>query len=39
MDIVDDAAGEQRQSLLPGERRRRDSLPPDAPGIAAEADT
>lgn len=33
MDIIDDAAGEDRQSLLPQERRRRDSLPP---GEAAE---
>lgn len=30
MDIIDDAAGEERQSLLPTERRRRDSLPPGA---------
>ena len=28
MDIIDDAAGEDRQSLLPPERRRRESLPP-----------
>lgn len=28
MDIIDDAAGEDRQSLLPTERRRRESLPP-----------
>ena len=34
MDIIDDAAGEERQSLLPGERRRRDSLPPGAPEAA-----
>ncbi len=31
MDIIDDAAGEDRQSLLPGERRRRDSITPGAP--------
>ena len=29
MDIVDDAAGEDRPSLLPEDRRRRDSLPPE----------
>lgn len=34
MDIIDDAAGEDRQSLLPEERRRQDSLLPDAPGDA-----
>jgi len=28
MDIIDHAAGEERASLLPTERRRRDSLPP-----------
>jgi len=28
MDIIDDAAGEERQSLLPAERRKRDSLLP-----------
>lgn len=28
LDIIDDAAGEERQSLLPTERRRRDSIPP-----------
>ncbi|MCC6876716.1 MAG: hypothetical protein IT378_20605, partial [Sandaracinaceae bacterium] len=28
MDIIDDAAGEERASLLPEERRRRESLPP-----------
>ena len=31
MDIIDDAAGEDRQSLLPDERRRRDSVIPGAP--------
>jgi hypothetical protein len=30
MDIIDDAAGEDRKSLLPGERRRRDSMLPGA---------
>lgn len=30
MDIVDDAAGEERKSMLPGERRRRDSVVPGA---------
>lgn len=35
MDIIDDAAGEERQSLLPPERRRT-SLPP-APGAEEEA--
>jgi len=31
MDIIDDAAGEERTSLLPEERRRRDSQPADEP--------
>ena len=30
LDIIDHAAGEERQSLLPDERRRRESLPPGA---------
>jgi hypothetical protein len=29
MDIIDDAAGEDRKSLLPDERRRKDSEPPE----------
>lgn len=29
MDIIDDAAGEERKSLLPDERRRRESVSPD----------
>ncbi|MEZ4339385.1 MAG: hypothetical protein R3B82_22410 [Sandaracinaceae bacterium] len=36
MDIIDHAAGEERQSLLPTERRRRDSLPPGGDEEAAE---
>ena len=37
MDIIDDAAGEDRRSLLPEERRRRDSVVPGAPRTTDEA--
>jgi hypothetical protein len=37
MDIIDDAAGEDRKSLLPEERRRRDSNQPEPPDEIDEA--